>query len=269
MNLLRASLPKPLGTVVQPIVDTSADQPALFAVECLTRGPRGSKLEQAPPLFDYVRARGLESPMDRACIAEALRNAAGYPCRISLNAHPCTLGEGFTDFLFDQCRRQALDPSRLIIEIGEQSPCADSHAFLRTLDELRERGVAIAVDDVGHGHSNYKAVLDARPEFLKIDRYFVDGAASDRARGVVIDSILNLARHFGSTVIAEGVEREEDHAALRAAGITLFQGFLFGRPLAVSRDRAEHPFIDGVLQHDEAFQQPFVQTGIDRTYERN
>ena len=269
MHILRASLPKPLGTVVQPIVDTSADQPSLFAVECLTRGPRGSKLEQALPLFHYIRARGLESQMDRACIAEALRNAAGYPCRISLNVHPCTLAEGFADFLFAECRRQALDPSRLIIEIGEQSPCADSQAFLRTLHELRERGVAIAVDDVGYGHSNYKAVLDARPEFLKIDRYFVDGAAADRARGVVIDSILSLADHFGSTVIAEGVEREEDHAALRAAGITLFQGYLFGRPLTVSRDRAEHPFIDGVLQYDEAFQQTFVEPRVDGAYERN
>lgn len=269
MNLLRATLPKPLGTVVQPIVDASTGVPRLYAIECLTRGPRGTRLEQAPPLFDYIRSRGLETPMDRACIAEALRNAAGYPCRISVNAHPSTLQDGFAAFLLDQSQRWSIDPARLIVEIGEQSPCSDMQSFGRTLISLRQHGVAIAIDDVGFGHSNYKAILDSRPEFLKIDRYFINGVADDPARMVVVESILRLADHFGAQVIAEGVEREQDHTALRGAGLTLFQGFLFGRPLQVSRDRAQHPFVDGVLQYDQPIQQPFVQPGVDFADERN
>ena len=235
MNLLHsAALPGPLGTVLQTIVDTSGPGPELFAVECLTRGPRGTRLEQAPPLFDYVRRRGLETEMDCACVARAVRAAAGRAPRIAINVHPSTLGDKgkFVRYLLKQTELAGVDPSRLIIEVGEQAPAADKAAFCRELAALRKHGVAIAVDDVGFGHSNYKAILDCAPDFLKIDRYFIDGVSNDGRKLAVVRSIMDLAKHFGATVIAEGVEEQNDHDALRAAGIALFQGFLFSRPEA-------------------------------------
>lgn len=226
-------LPGPLGSVLQPIVDTDGGLRRVYAVECLTRGPLGTRLEGATPLFEYVRRRGLETEMDHACIAIALANAADCTdCRISLNVHPSTVADrnSFVDFLQRECDTSGIAPSRLIIEIGEQAPASDISAFVRTLTRLRELGVQIAVDDVGYGHSNYRAILDCAPDYLKIDRYFVHHAGDDAGRLAIARSINDLAVHFGATVIAEGVEREEDHVALRSLGIHLFQGYLFSRP---------------------------------------
>jgi EAL domain-containing protein (putative c-di-GMP-specific phosphodiesterase class I) len=235
MNLLHASmLPGPLGTVLQTIVDTTGETPSVFAVECLTRGPRGTRLEQAVPLFEYVRRRGLETEMDCACVRRALRAASGCAPRISINVHPSTLADGsrFVRYLMQQALAAEIDPSRLIVEVGEHAPASDVAAFKAALGALREQGVAIALDDVGHGHSNYRAMLDCHPDFLKIDRYFVDGCSTDRGKLTVVRSILDLAEYFGARVVAEGVEQTADHETLQKLGIALFQGFLFSRPTA-------------------------------------
>lgn len=231
------ALPGPLGTVLQTIVDTTGTTPAVFAVECLTRGPRGTKLEQALPLFDYIRRRGLETEMDCAIVGRALRAAAGRAPRIALNVHPSTLADHgkFVRCLIKQAEAAGIDPSQVIVEVGEHSPASDPIAFAEALRALRDRGVSIALDDVGFGHSNYKAILDCRPDYLKIDRYFVHGASSDGGKRAVVRSILTLAEFFNARVIAEGVEEADDHLALKALGVELFQGYLFSRPAEPER----------------------------------
>ena len=239
MHLIKneVELPNPLATVLQPIFEIHGETRSLHAVECLTRGPRGSAIEQAPPLFEFVREHGLEFPMDRACVTRALRTAAVCSdARVAINVHPTTLADerDFVRFLIHHSIDCGIDLSRLIVEIGEQTPARDDRQFQRNVCRLRNYGVHIAVDDVGFGHSNYKAILDCRPEYLKIDRYFVQHVSDDPARRAVIRSICDLANFFGAVVVAEGVETMEDDAVLRDMGIRLFQGFLYGRPAAVT-----------------------------------
>jgi len=223
----------PLETLFQPIFEVHGDERTVHAVECLTRGPRGSALEGAPMLFDYVRRRHLEPEVDRLCIAQALRAASSEGThRIAVNVHPVTLAArtGFTSFLIRESAAAGIATDRLIVEIGEQRPAGDVAAFQRTVCALRDAGVHIAIDDVGSDHANYRSVLDCRPEYLKIDRYFIDGVADDRARQAVVRSICDLGSFFEATVVAEGVECERDHEVLAAMGIQLFQGFLYARP---------------------------------------
>jgi EAL domain-containing protein (putative c-di-GMP-specific phosphodiesterase class I) len=99
----------------------------------------------------------------------------------------------------------------------------------------------LALDDIGLGHSNYKMILDCRPDYFKIDRYFVQGAGSDFYRQAVLKSVSELARPFGARVVVEGVENEEDLVAARAAGATLFQGFAFSRALPGSAYQESRP----------------------------
>jgi EAL domain-containing protein (putative c-di-GMP-specific phosphodiesterase class I) len=77
-------------------------------------------------------------------------------------------------------------------------------------------------------------VLECRPDYLKVDRYFVTGCHDDFYRKAVLSSIAQLARPFGARVIAEGVEDARDLAVLKRLGITLVQGHLFGRPAAAA-----------------------------------
>ncbi len=232
----------PLETCFQPIFEALNGERVLHAVECLTRGPHGSAFEDAPRLFDYVRRRHLEPEIDRLCIAQALHAVGGGGThRISVNVHPVTLAvqRDFPMFLVRESVASGIDPTRLIVEIGEQQLPSDGQAFRRALCELRDKGIQIAIDDVGSAHANYRSILDCRPEYLKIDRYFVEGVSEDPARRAVVRSICDLASYFEAKIVAEGVERPQDDRVLFEMGIRLFQGFLYARPTspAVFGDR--------------------------------
>ena len=105
-------------------------------------------------------------------------------------------------------------------------------SFRRALTQLRDAGVAIALDDVGLGQSNYKMILDVRPEIYKLDRYLVSGAWADPYRQVILDSLARMVRRLEARAVAEGVEDHHELVAVEAAGIDLVQGFLLARPLA-------------------------------------
>jgi len=81
-------------------------------------------------------------------------------------------------------------------------------------------------------------ILECRPDYLKVDRHFVDGCHRDFHRRAVLASVAQLARPFGARVVAEGVEEVEDLAALRRLGINLVQGYLLARPLPVAETLA-------------------------------
>ncbi len=229
--------PGRLSVVFQPIFETGVPQPRLFALECLVRGPHGTNAERPDVLFDYVRRRQAECAVDRACIATALAEASRLPGepRLSVNVHALTLDRdaGFRDFLLAHAGRAGIDPRRLVVEIVEATPPRlGGPSFRRALAELREAGITIALDDVGLGQSNYKMILDVRPEIYKLDRYLVVNAWSDSHRLVILDSLARMVRRLEARAVAEGVETRDELVAVEAAGIDLVQGFLLARPLA-------------------------------------
>jgi EAL domain-containing protein (putative c-di-GMP-specific phosphodiesterase class I) len=227
--------PDRLSVVFQPMFEVCATSPRLFALECLIRGPRGTSAERTDVLFDYVRRKHAEAAVDRACVATALADAGLLPAepRLSLNVHASTLGRdpGFRDFLLKEAEEARIEPSRLVVEIVEHAPPLDVPSFRRALTDLRDAGITIALDDVGLGHSNYKMILDVRPEFYKLDQYLVKGAWSDPYRQVILDSLARMVRRLEARAVAEGVEDHKELVAVEAAGIDLIQGFLFARPL--------------------------------------
>ncbi len=236
-TLLDAILePGRLSVLFQPIFEVGLAKPQLYALECLVRGPRSTNAEQPTILFEYVRRKRAEAVVDRACVATALLEArplADAP-RLSINVHASTLGRdnGFPSFLLERTRGAGLDPHRLIVEIVEHSPPLDVPSFRTALYSLREAGVSIALDDVGLGQSNYKMILDVRPDIYKLDRYLVSGAWNDPYRQVILDSLARMVRRLEARAVAEGVETSQELVAVEAAGIDLVQGFLLSPPLS-------------------------------------
>jgi EAL domain-containing protein (putative c-di-GMP-specific phosphodiesterase class I) len=215
--------PGRLSVVFQPMFEVCTTRPHLFALECLIRGPQGTNAERPAVLFEYVRRKRAEAAVDRACIATALAEARRLPGgpRLSLNVHATTLGRdpGFRAFLIDEARRAQIDPRRLMVEIVEHAPeHLDLPSFRRALAELREAGIAIALDDFGLGKSNYKMILDVRPEIYKLDQYLVSGAWSDPYRQVILDSLARMVRRLEGRAVAEGVEDHHELVAVEAAG---------------------------------------------------
>jgi len=228
--------PSALTTVFQPIFDISQERPALVAVEALTRGPQGTHFESASVLFEYIRLKHAEIIADRLCVAAAFRRAAEIPGLplLSVNVHATTIerDSGFASFIEEIAEETGIDPRRVIVEIVEQSSYWNEERLRATLSELRAIGVRIAVDDLGFGNGNYRLILDARPDYLKIDRHFVDGCARDSYRRSLLKSILQLGLDCGAKVVAEGIERLDDLRAIRDVGITGGQGYLLGHPTA-------------------------------------
>jgi EAL domain-containing protein (putative c-di-GMP-specific phosphodiesterase class I) len=240
--------PGQLRTVFQPIFRVGDREPVLFGLECLTRGPQGTNAARPTVLFEYVRRKRAEAAMDRACVAASLHEAKGLPGspRLSLNVHASTLGRdpGFVTFFLEEAGRGGFDTRRLVVEIVEHAPPLDVPAFRRSLTQLREAGVAIALDDVGLGQSNYKMILDVRPEIYKLDRYLVAGALHDPYRQVILDSLARMVRRLEARAVAEGVEDEHELVAVESAGIELVQGFLLARPMPL-QDLVAAGLLDG------------------------
>ena len=230
--------PGGLTPMFQPIMRTSAVPASLHAYECLTRGPVGTNLEQADVLFEYVRRKRIEAPADRACVMAALQAASAIPGSpgLSVNVHAITLATDpdFSKMLAHVAGAAGIATGRLTVEIVEHSPALDTEAFLRGLERLRALDISIALDDVGLGESNYKMILDADPDYLKIDRYFISHWETEPRRRAIVESIVDLAHRFGAEAIAEGVERPEELEALRGLGIDLIQGYLFSRPVSIA-----------------------------------
>jgi EAL domain-containing protein (putative c-di-GMP-specific phosphodiesterase class I) len=248
-SLLEAILePGRLSVVFQPIFEVGIGSPTLHAVECLIRGPRGTNAERPAVLFEYVRRKRTEAVVDRACISTALAEAgrmSGVP-RLSVNVHASTLGRDatFPGFLLDTAASCGVDSRRLIVEIVVHSPPLDVPSFRGALAALREAGVAIALDDVGLGQSNYKMILDVRPDIYKLDRYLVSSAWNDPYRQVILDSLARMVRRLEARAVAEGVETPQELVAVEAAGIDLVQGFYFAHPLA-REDLVASGFLSG------------------------
>jgi EAL domain-containing protein (putative c-di-GMP-specific phosphodiesterase class I) len=224
--------PGSLSVRFQPVYEVARALPVCHYVEALIRGPKGTSLETPDILFEYARKKNQQNAVDRACVAAILCAARRLPSKVSLglNVHASTLAMDpeFLVFLGDAAQLQGISASRLVIEIVEHAPPWDLAGFHNTLAGLRSVGARIALDDVGLGHSNYMMILECRPDYFKIDRYFVHGAKGDFYRQAVLTSVSELARPFGARVIAEGVETPSDLAATRASGIDLVQGYLFG-----------------------------------------
>jgi EAL domain-containing protein (putative c-di-GMP-specific phosphodiesterase class I) len=222
--------PGALRIEFQPIFRVSENGRTLYALEALTRGPKGTSMERPDVLFEYARRKGEETNIDRLCIALAFRDAASLPGhpRISVNLHASTLGvAGFPRLLIEAAAAAGIEPRRLMIEIVEHRPAGDLAHTQAALHELREAGVLVALDDLGVGASNYHMLVDCRPDHLKIDRYIVAGCSRDRYRTAVLRSIVTLGEASDATPIAEGVEEEDDLDVLRELGIDCVQGWLY------------------------------------------
>jgi EAL domain-containing protein (putative c-di-GMP-specific phosphodiesterase class I) len=234
-----------ISVLFQPIYAMVNGTASIFALEALARGPKGSNVEPANVLFEYVRRKGKEVDVDRACVAAVLKAAAtiALPARsvvprpsISINVHAATLEQDdhFAHYLFDECARNGIDIGRVILEIVEQQQYWDSVRFFHTIDALRSAGVRIALDDIGLGYSNYRTLIEVRPDFYKIDRYFVTGSKTKDNARAAIESIVLLAQRLCGRAIAEGIESTDDLDSVRELGIDLVQGFHLAVPQPAS-----------------------------------
>ncbi|WP_159814908.1 bifunctional diguanylate cyclase/phosphodiesterase [Pseudomonas sp. 18058] len=225
-----------LHSLFQPIICLSERR--ILGYEALTRGPSNSPLHSPIALFAVARQAGRLSELEIACRQSACRrfNEQQLPGKLFLNVSPESLLEaahqpGRTLQLLQDF---GIPPSQVVIELTEQTPIDDFQLLQTALHHYRAMGFSIALDDLGAGYSSLRLWSELRPDYVKIDRHFIDGIHQDALKREFVGSILQIAKASRAQVIAEGIELPEELAVLTEMGVDLVQGYLLGRP-------QEHP----------------------------
>jgi diguanylate cyclase len=169
-------------------------------------------------------------------LAEWTRLMPGRSLAMTVNVSPRQIAEpNFIVELREVLAATGIDPAALCIEITESVMMNARQEVIALLEEVRQLGVFIAIDDFGTEHSSLSRLREMPAEVLKIDRSFIDGLSSEPGDTAIVSSILSLAYAMGKHTIAEGVEKREQAAMLLRLGCEVAQGYFFSRPVAAER----------------------------------
>lgn len=142
----------------------------------------------------------------------------------------------FVDRYAEICRRWAVPPPLIEIEVTETVAYEDPEAFARIVARIHERGFACSMDDFGSGYSSLNALKDLDVDTLKIDRaFFASPGMDDPRERDVVAAVVELAKKLNMAALAEGVETESQRAFLRQTDCDLVQGYVYARPLPVDQ----------------------------------
>ena len=223
--------PVPFTMAFHPIVDLYARE--VWGYEALVRGTdgqgAGAVLAAVTEANRYV--------FDQACRVKAIELAgqnlpAASNARLSINFMPNAVYEprACIRATLAAATRVQFNPNRLMFEFTENERMVDTDHVANIIAEYRRMGFMTALDDFGAGYAGLGLLARFQPDLIKIDMELLRGIDSSVAKQAIIASIVTLAREMGILVLAEGVETEAELVTLRAAGITLFQGYYFGKP---------------------------------------
>jgi diguanylate cyclase len=169
-------------------------------------------------------------------LAEWTKLMPGRSLAMTVNVSPRQITEAsFIPDLRQVLAETNIDPTSLCVEVTESVMTSARQEVIQVLQEVRQLGMFIAIDDFGTEHSSLSRLRDMPAEVLKIDRSFIDGLSSEPGDTAIVSSILSLAYAMGKHTIAEGVEKREQAAMLLRMGCEVAQGYFFSRPVAAER----------------------------------
>lgn len=165
--------------------------------------------------------------------ASATFQKAGYAkknIKLFLNIFPSTLSNpNSLSLIKNIVERNHFKNGQLVLEIVEHEPIEYSH-IKETIDVLRRMGVQIAIDDFGQGFTSLKGLIELKPDYIKIDRYFVEGITNSKAKLSIIEGMIHFSKQNNTLIIAEGIKDVSTLDFLKQLGIVYGQGELLGSP---------------------------------------
>ncbi len=219
-----------LRMAFQPIVDLSSG--GVFAYEALVRGPEG---QSAGDVLAGVAPDDLYA-FDQQCRVAAIRQAveAGIVdtgAVLSINFLPNAVYSPLACIQLTLKTARAVDfpTDRLLFEFTETQKMDAEHVG-RIVEAYRNLGFRTALDDFGAGHSGLGLLARFVPDFIKIDMELVRGIDGSKPRQIIVNEIARMGEALGATIIAEGIETQEELDTLRYLGIRYVQGYLLARP---------------------------------------
>jgi len=221
-----------LTPLFQPIVSHKKNK--IYGYEALIRGPSDSPLHSPINLFDTASRHGQLAELDLLCREVAIKEFGrlGLDSKLFINTIPAALLQtdyphGYTLKFLKQAK---LSPKQVVIELTEQYPIDDYSLMRDATEHYRDMGLTIAIDDLGAGYSGLRTWSEIKPDFVKLDRHFIQDIHSDKQKRQFVQSMVDIAQSIKCQVIAEGIEIREEYLALQEMPIEFGQGYYFARP---------------------------------------
>ncbi|HEX4503449.1 MAG TPA: biofilm formation regulator HmsP [Scandinavium sp.] len=231
---------------LQPQVEIASGKVCSAEVLLRLRQTDGS-WELPPDLIERIESCGLMITVGYWVLEEACRQLAAWqsrgimmPLSVNLSALQLLHHDMVSDML-ELLNRYRIERGTLVLEVTESRRIDDPKAAVAILRPLRNAGVQIALDDFGMGYAGLRQLQHMKSlpvDVLKIDKIFVDSLPDDTS---MVSAIIQLARSLNLSIVAEGVETQEQLEWLKSAGVDIAQGFLFAR--AVPPDVFEQDYL--------------------------
>ena len=230
-ELKRAIEDQSLDVHYQPIV--GADGTRVLGAEALLRWNHPVRGAIPPGKFVSIAENcGLMTKLGEFVLRRALADARRWPgLYIAVNLSPVQVRDpALVETITDLLAEYGVPAARLVLEVTEGVLIDNPAEAKARLDALKALGVRLALDDFGTGYSSLTYLQRFKFDKLKIDKGFVEPLARQAESQAVVQAIVALGRALNLTLLAEGVETEEQRVLLRLAGCNEMQGFLFARP---------------------------------------
>ncbi|MBY0408917.1 MAG: EAL domain-containing protein, partial [Burkholderiaceae bacterium] len=240
-----------LYCVFQPLADLR--EGSVYAHEALIRGPQGTPLHTPDALLESARREGILRDFELLCVVTALGQWGhhGTSGRLFVNLSAEALVHGVAlvgaDPHSEAVRCDGMSARKLVVEITEHERVTDMPTLRQAIKAVHASGARVALDDFGDGRSSLRLWSEVKPDFVKIDKYFVHNISEHPENLQMLQAIKGIANVFGTQLIAEGIETSDDLRALRDLDIPYGQGWLLGRPTVTPRDAVDDHALD-VLQ---------------------
>jgi PAS domain S-box-containing protein len=214
-----------LRIALQPIIDLASGR--WVTAEALARFPDG----RGPDTwFREAREAGRGTMLEAYSIHRALEDALprlAPDIGISLNASPAMILDPRLRRMLEQ---EQVPLERITVEITEHAAVTEYDDIRAALLPLRERGMRLAVDDIGAGYASFSHVLRLRPDIIKLDRSLIEAIDEDAAKRAIVTAMMLVALEIDATVTAEGVETAGELATVMSLGVDHGQGYHLARP---------------------------------------
>lgn len=223
-----------LTPLFQPIVDLNDGR--IIGYEGLIRGPADSPLHAPTVLFEAARRHGRVGELETLChrkhISSFARLKLGGKLFLNMSSDVMTseLPAGYIPG--PEAEDGDNGGGQIVVELTEAAGTASYESLREVAGRYRGRGLQLAIDDLGEGYSSLRLWSELRPEFVKIDKHFVQGIEADPVKRQFVRSMVEIAREAGARLVAEGIETEAELSTVRNLGIACGQGYLLGRPSA-------------------------------------
>ncbi|MGY1771522.1 EAL domain-containing protein [Blastococcus sp. SYSU D00813] len=232
-----------LWSVYQPIVRLGDGE--VVAHEALLRGLVDGREVGGGDLFFVAESADWLPRLDRIGRECAVAGAAPWlgAADLFVNTHPTSVHRPDADLASTRqlMADAGLAPERLVIEVAEPSAVTEHGHLLSVLEQYRELGWRVALDDVAAGWASRELLATVRPDVVKLGKRLVQALPDDMAR-TMVRAVVDASHRVGALVVAEGVEDEASAERVAALGVDLGQGWFFGRPVVLE------PALEEVLE---------------------